>query len=108
MKIGFLKFYRKHKVRCNYKREMPNKIFVSGVLAVISIVLTVILFSGFANAGVLSKSAKGDNPLHIVIEPSPQNAIVEEGKDEVSSDELFGEEQVFPFVSGLGKNSGKS
>tara|TARA_B100000700_G_C14686223_1_gene687700 strand:- start:144 stop:428 length:285 start_codon:yes stop_codon:yes gene_type:complete len=53
----------------------------------------------------------GDNPLQIVIEPSDNslNNESELGEKENISSEYpdLGDEQVFPFVAGFGKNSGK-
>jgi len=44
----------------------------------------------------------GENPLGIVIEPSDNNDGVSTPKEEISMEEIFGSEQVFPFEPGLG------
>ena len=101
---------------------MQRTIFRSASLLVISIGLCYsFLFSGLTSANALVKGwtppeensvspeAKGDNPLRIIIEPSDENQVLEsqETMNELSMDDIFGDEQVFPFVAGLGKNSGK-
>ncbi len=56
------------------------------------------------------ESANGDNPLGIIIEPSDNEQTFNyEGNtsDEMTMEEIFGSEQVFPFEAGFGKNSGK-
>ncbi len=85
---------------------MLNRIFQSAAFATISIVLSLIVFAGWATADgleqPLSPEANGDNPLGIVIEQSKTNQgqIVKEKKvamDEKALNELIGEDPIFPF-----------
>ena len=84
-------------------------------IVALSLILS-FLFLGISNANALSnplslsrdkqtKSAdKGDNPLKIVIEPSKENEELnnqEQPKEEMSMEDIFGSEQVFPFEPGF-------
>ncbi len=95
---------------------MLGRIFKAISFLVISLVLTSILpvIDVGASDSQLSKESNGDNPLQIVIVPSDQEKttgslgteIYKNNKKDPYPD--LGDEQVFPFVAGLGKNSGKN
>ena len=62
-----------------------------------------------ADKGTLSPEANGDNPLGIVIQPTPDNENIElqdqlEDKKQSNYPDL-GSEQVFPFEPGLGNSA---
>ena len=58
-------------------------------------------------SGTGKKTDSGDNPLGIVIEPSHDKEGEVVQKDEMSIEDMFGSEQVFPFEPGLG-NGGRT
>ncbi len=58
----------------------------------------------------LSAESNGDNPLKIVIEPSDDTELVasqeiNQQNQELTMEQIFGDEQVFPFVAGFGPNN---
>ena len=91
---------------------MPNNLFK--VLKFLVACMTLVYMSYFTDpliASALSESSNGDNPLEIVIEPSLETkGTIQEEMPNKDTDmyDIFGDEQVFPFVAGLGKNSGKN
>jgi len=95
---------------------MLGRIFKAISFLVISLVLTSILpvIDVGASAPQLSKESNGDNPLQIVIVPSDQEKTTDSLGTEIYKNNKkdtypdLGDEQVFPFVAGLGKNSGKN
>ncbi len=83
---------------------MLDKIFKLFTNTILFMSILLIGFS-YTYSAELSPESKGDNPLKIVItQDEDQQELTPKEK---SMKELFGDEQAFPFVAGLGKNSGK-
>ena len=90
---------------------MLKRLFRLAFLAILSItVLSLTILYPSTNSYTLASEDNGDNPLQIVIEksnnPSPEEneQIAKENFNDYPD---LGDEQVFPFVAGFGKNSGK-
>ncbi len=99
---------------------MQKKLFKAASFAVIFLALvSSILFGGSKTVNALSnplsfskedlstKIDKENKTLEIVIEPSIDNEEIDASKKEMSMEDIFGSEQVFPFEPGLG-NGGRS
>ena len=90
---------------------MIRKIISRFHLLVISLFFVATFLIGSVAVVAADSGDNGDNPLQIVIEPSDNslNNESELGEKENISSEYpdLGDEQVFPFVAGFGKNSGK-
>tara|TARA_Y100001968_G_scaffold285805_1_gene286051 strand:- start:216 stop:491 length:276 start_codon:yes stop_codon:yes gene_type:complete len=72
--------------------------------------LTLILLNTSPNNSAIASEDNGDNPLKIVIEKSSESLTIEDQQKEKENINIYpdlGDEQVFPFVAGFGKNSGK-
>ena len=83
---------------------MISKIYTAASLFLLSTILTLIVFTGTGSSEAvdLSKESNGDNPLKIVIKPAEDNQNQDNTEmDAIKIDELFGSDQVFPFVAGL-------
>tara|TARA_Y100001968_G_C19220718_1_gene649576 strand:+ start:602 stop:877 length:276 start_codon:yes stop_codon:yes gene_type:complete len=90
---------------------MLKKIYSFIFQAICSLsVLTLIILNTSPNNFAMASEDNGDNPLKIVIEKSSDAMAIDDQqieKENINNYPDLGDEQVFPFVAGFGKNSGK-
>tara|TARA_Y100001968_G_C19072652_1_gene579153 strand:+ start:266 stop:505 length:240 start_codon:yes stop_codon:yes gene_type:complete len=74
----------------------------------IVVFLALIVFSVFINSSILSAKEIGDNVENNLSNEKEEIIIDKNKKIELSNssiEDIFGDEQTFPFVAGLGKNA---
>ena len=73
--------------------------------------ITSILFAGLSSANAATpgftppENYREDNSLEGIVEPSKNNQEEKVAKDEMDLEEIFGDQQVFPFEMGLGNSA---
>ena len=74
----------------------------------IIVFLALIVFTVFINSSILSAKEMGDNVQNNLSNEKKEIIIDKNKKTELSNssiEDIFGDEQTFPFVAGLGKNA---
>ena len=82
---------------------------VASLLTIVMVSFLAFLFGPTSSVLALSAESNGDNPLEIVIVPSDDTEMVDSQENnqqnqELTMEQIFAAEQVFPLVTGFGPN----